>query len=221
MSSTNNDNSNRPESISINSDNTENINDDESLFVGPINVDSDDEGLGIIERLKSSLQQEVEPKNDKQDLESIVANVSKDSNNCFGFEKRSVTFSVFLPFQQRIIRELLHNNGLLIMAQGLGYLTIASNLLHALCMSGYYPSPNSSGISDKNQRSNIVIVLGFQDEEKDFVYDELRKLSIIDSLEADTHVRSNLHVLNSDLDKTKRGKGGFGSTGKKAGEVNE
>lgn len=105
------------------------------------------------------------------------------------FKKHPITLSTLLPFQKRIIVEMLKNDGLAILGRGLGMIKIASNLIHALDVAGSglneldITKPKDLRPEEFKPLKSLVIVLGARDSEHDWMKEELRELAVIDGMD--------------------------------------
>lgn len=81
-----------------------------------------------------------------------------------------------LKFQQEIVEDMLLRDGLLILGRGLGWKTIAANLLHALCS----PVLLQKGPGVVSKRS-LIMVLNAREEEILLLEEELTELQWIDN----------------------------------------
>lgn len=165
--------------------------DDDSLFVYSAGAE-EYEDLDITERAKVVSQNTENGEHDASTLSNFPSPKDNDHDIYSYFRSNPITLSTVLPYQKRIIIEMMKNDGLLILGRGLGYLKIAANLIHALDVAGAGISPSlntSSSFSDSNSKSSesLVIVLGLLDDELSSVFEELRELSVIDSTNSNSY----------------------------------
>lgn len=168
--------------------------DDESLFVQGAQPGEGYEDLEISELLALSKQDQQDEKLEESKPEEAALKTPSLSelsqqqqiDTYRFFKKHPITLSTLLPYQKRIVVEMLKEDGLTILARGLGLLKIASNLIHALDVAG-------SGLNDLDMskpkiseaaasRKSLVIVLGTRETELDLIKEELRELAVIDGM---------------------------------------
>lgn len=89
-----------------------------------------------------------------------------------------VSCSLPLKFQQEIIEDMLLKDGLLILGRGLGWKTLAANLLHALCS----PIQLQLGPGVAPKRS-LIMVLNAKDDDIPLLHEELTELQWIDGVQ--------------------------------------
>ena len=136
---------------------------------------------------QESFSQQEEDNNNAPILSELSQRQQMDTYRFF--QRHPITLSTLLPFQKRIIVEMLKQDGILILARGLGMVKIASSLIHALDVAG-------SGLNDldlskpkdlrpetaSNSLQSLVIVLGARERELETIKEELRELAIIDGM---------------------------------------
>ncbi|ODV94261.1 hypothetical protein PACTADRAFT_44994 [Pachysolen tannophilus NRRL Y-2460] len=91
-----------------------------------------------------------------------------------------VNLSLPLKFQQKIIQDLIQNDGLLVLGKGLGLETITANLLHVL---GAPTTLINTKRNNKNSKRSLVILLNAYESENEKISQELLELSWLDSFE--------------------------------------
>lgn len=170
--------------------------DSESLFVQGAQPGEGYEDLEISELLELSKQKDQDSNKDAEATEPEKAlalqapslselSQQQQIDTYRFFKKHPITLSTLLPYQKRIVVEMLKQDGLVLIARGLGLIKIASNLIHALDVAG-------SGLNDldiskpKDSRAkppqSLVIVLGARETELESIREELRELAVIDGM---------------------------------------
>lgn len=152
--------------------------DDGSLFFGA-SIDND---IEITERLKTLNKEQDAANSGRTSLAHLSQQQEPEGQAYKYLRQHPITFSVVLPYQKRIITDMIKSDGLLILARGMGYLKVASNLIHALDVSGISISQKLLGekVQPNQQKQNLVICLGMKDGESETISQELRELSVID-----------------------------------------
>lgn len=196
------------ETLKENENFEKNENDDfnTSLFVG----ESKNNDLDIRKRLNDSKENMAIPMENEcrsNDIPKLLeistlterAKSSVLENQIYDyFQKMPLTFSVVLPFQKRIVIDMLKADSLLILGRGMGYLKIISNLIYALDVSSSFISNSFERTNNKINKNNLIIVLGTREGETDFITQELRELSIIDEIFMKYKRTNGIKIINTD-----------------------
>ncbi|KAG7192321.1 uncharacterized protein KQ657_002040 [Scheffersomyces spartinae] len=102
------------------------------------------------------------------------------------FEAREVSCNLPLSFQQLIVEDLMSRDGLLVLGRGLGWDSIAANLLHGLS----FPTVTLQNGNVRRTKRSLIVVLGANETEFVRLREELYELLWIDDLEGETPVVS-------------------------------
>lgn len=82
-------------------------------------------------------------------------------------DSRIAILTVNMSFQQKIIRDMLADDGLLIMSKGLGVQDIAVNLLYALDIAGTDPA---------DRENSLVLLIGARDGDAEYIQGEMERI---------------------------------------------
>lgn len=141
---------------------------EESLFV---------EGPGGFEYYGDEEENVVEPppREPKPDNAEIVEDKTADVVNYPRAikPKRAVTLALPLHFQHTIVSNMLAEDGLLVVARGLGLPSIVANLLFHF---------DIAGTDNDDKENSLVFILNANDGESERLREEMRQISVTDSV---------------------------------------
>ncbi len=100
-----------------------------------------------------------------------------------------VSLNLPLRYQQQITQELLKEDGLLLLARGLGINKIVANALHALSTPAIFHKKNHNDNNNKTnlsffeiKKKSLILLLNAKDDETEYISSILNELSWIDNL---------------------------------------
>lgn len=99
----------------------------------------------------------------------------------------------FLPmkYQQKILNEMLENDGLWIIGRGLGWNNIGSNFLYILSLQAIIKNQENQEV----KKRGLIFVLNFDSEEVNFFFEDLNRLYWIDN---EDFINPNIYNVSSE-----------------------
>lgn len=145
------------------------IDEDESLFVeGPGGFDYYGDEENAVEEPPAPAEVNHENAEVVEDKTADAVNYPRAIK-----PKREVTLALPLHFQHKIVSNMLAEDGLLVLARGLGLPSIVANLLFHF---------DIAGTDNDDMENSLVFILNSNDGESERLREEMRQISVVDSV---------------------------------------
>ncbi|CAN6669501.1 DNA repair protein Rad1p [Trichomonascus vanleenenianus] len=173
--------------------------DDEDLFVQATDQGQLYDGEKYIEESKAEVEELFEEQPEDIKEEELIPDPAVSES------KARVYTSLALNFQQRIVTDMLAENGLLVLARGLGLHPIVANLVRALAQIGAENAPLKKTEFGTVKENSLILIVGAMDDDNERLRETINEIAAITRPKGGTKpLQYDLTVVNEKMLGSKR-----------------